>query len=155
MTNSQTKNELSTKTVITLCPEAQRTVCNQDGTITVHIPINFRKHGGRRYIIMPDAVQQVYKAPVEKESLLKAIGQAFEWKAMLDEGKVTTMTELAAKADINLSYLARVLRLTLLAPDIIDAILNGKQPQQLTLLEIFKSMPADWNEQRVQYGFAE
>jgi hypothetical protein len=42
----------------------------------------------------------------------------------------------------------------LLAPDIIEAILNGKQPQQLTLLEIFKSMPADWNEQRVQYGFA-
>lgn len=154
MSNSPQRNEHNSRTMVTLCPDFKRTVCNQDGTITVHIPISIKKHGGRRYIITPDAAQETYKTPVEKESLLKAIGQAFEWKAMLDEGKASSMAELAAKADINPSYLARVFRLTLLAPDIIDAILNGKQPQQLTLLDIFKSMPADWNEQRVQYGFA-
>lgn len=91
--------------------------------------------------------------PVKKESLLKALGQAFEWKAMLEDGRAASMTDLATKARGNPSYIARVLRLTLLAPDIVEAILDGTQPKQLTLLDIFRSLPADWNEQREQFGF--
>ena len=139
---------------VTVSVGKQQTVANDDGSITVHIPISFKKHGGRKYIIAPDAVPEDFKKPAEKESLLKAIGQAFEWRAMLEEGKANSMTELAVKAKANHSYIARVMRLTLLAPDIIESILKGKQPKELTLLDIFRSLPADWNEQRQQFGFA-
>lgn len=139
---------------VTVTLGKQQTVTHEDGAFTVHIPITFKRHGGRKYIIAPDSLPEAFTPPAEKESLLKAIGQAFEWKAMLDEGKAATMTELATKAKVNLSYLARVLRLTLLAPDIIEAILCGKQPKTLSLLDIFRSMPYDWSEQRQQYGFA-
>jgi len=133
--------------------EKQSCVTNQDGTITVHIPISFKKHGGRKYIITPEAMPEQYTAPVEKDSILKAIGQAFTWKSMIEEGKVASVTELAKKLKVNESYAGRIVRLTLLAPDILESLLNGRQPKYLTLRDLSKPFPLDWNEQREQLGF--
>lgn len=131
--------------------EERRT--NHDGTITVHIPISFKRHGGRRYILAPNAVSEEYMPPKEYAPILKAIAQAFHWKEMIDSGQVSSASDLAAKIKVNESYMARVLRLSLLAPDIIEVLLDGRQPKQLTLLDLFKPIPLDWNEQRIQYGF--
>lgn len=126
---------------------------NHDGTVSVHIPITFKKHGGRKYIISPETMPEEYRTPKESDSILKAIGQAFLWKQMIDTGEVTSTADLAQKLKMNESYTGRVLRLTLLAPDIIDAIVSGCQPKHLTLRDFLKPVPHDWNEQREMYGF--
>ncbi|MBX9726354.1 MAG: hypothetical protein K2X09_03730 [Rickettsiales bacterium] len=131
----------------------QESRTNHDGTITVHIPVSFQKRGGRKYIIAPDAIPEEYRPPKESSSILKAIAQAFYWREMIESGEVISVTDLARKIDMNESYLARVLRLSLLAPDIIRALVEGRQPRTLTLLELFKPIPLDWNEQRERYGF--
>ena len=132
----------------------QESRTNHDGTITVYIPISFQKRGGRKYIIAPDAIPEEYRPPKESSSILKAIAQAFYWREMIESGEVISVTDLARKIDMNESYIARVLRLSLLAPDIIRALVEGRQPRTLTLLELFKPIPLDWNEQRERYGFA-
>jgi hypothetical protein len=138
---------------VRLVAQEQTMRTNHDGTISVHIPITFRKHGGRKYIISADTVPDEYKPPKESDSILKAIGQAFLWKQMIDSGEVTSTADLALKLKMNESYTGRVLRLTLLAPDIVEAIVAGRQPKHLTLRDFLKPVPHDWDEQRQQYGF--
>jgi hypothetical protein len=146
-----------------LLPELQTVRKNDDGSVTVHIPITFVKEGGKRYIITPphpldDAppgtVDTKGMASKPRMPILKALAQAFEWMDMIDRGEASSSRELAKKLKVNESYLARILRLTLLAPDIIEALLDGKQPEKLTLADLLKPVPYDWNEQRVKYGFA-
>lgn len=143
--------------------ELQTVSKNDDGSITVHIPITFVKQGGKRYIITPphpldDAppgtVDTKGMTAKPRISILKALAQAFEWRDMIDRGEAHSSTELAKKLKVNESYFARILRLSLLAPDIIEALLDGKQPEKLTLGDLLKSVPYDWSEQRIKYGFA-
>ncbi len=80
--------------------------------------------------------------------MIKALARAFRWRRMLDTGAVATVTEIAARERINASYVSRVLRLTLLAPDIVEAILDGNQPPEMTLPVLMGPFPVDWAEQR-------
>ena len=152
MHNSQDNATLHS---LQLAGSKQQPRTNEDGTITIHIPITLKKHGGRRYIISPDNLPAAYLPPQEKDSILKAIGQAFAWKEMIDSGKVTSVADLALKLEANESYTGRVLRLTMLAPDIISAILHGRQPKHLTLRDFLKPIPYSWEDQRQLYGFAQ
>ena len=136
---------------IKLITENQRSVTNDDGTITVHIPISFKRHGGRKYIIAPDAIPSEYQTPANKESLLKALGRAFEWKEMLAADPTLNHDIIADKVGLPRSYVSRVMKVTLLAPDIIDLILDGNQPKHMNLADVSK-MPSDWNEQREYFG---
>jgi hypothetical protein len=136
---------------VKLITENQRTVTNEDGTITVHIPISFKRHGGRKYIIAPEGIPDQYALPKGKESLLKAIGRAFAWQTMLDSDAALTHDDIAETANLPRSYVSRVMRATLLAPDIIEAILDGRQPKHMTLTDLTR-MPSDWNEQREYFG---
>lgn len=132
-------------------PERQRAVTNKDGTITVHIPISFKRHGGRKYIIAPEAIPEEYASPLASTSLLKALGRAFEWQAMIESDRALTMDEIADKTNLPRSYVSKVMKITLLAPDIIESILDGKQPKHMTLADVVK-MPSDWNQQREYFG---
>jgi len=67
---------------------------------------------------------------------------------MLESGEFATITDLAESEGIAPSYMTRVLRLTLLAPDIIEAILDGKQGPEVTLARVLEPFPLDWWEQR-------
>ena len=67
---------------------------------------------------------------------------------MLETGRFATINELAAAEKINSSYVSRVLRLTLLAPDIVEAILDGRQPEQMGLDLLLRPFPVDWHQQR-------
>lgn len=138
---------------VRLVPQQQTMHSNHDGTISVHIPVTFKKHGGRKYIISPHSMPEEYQPAKESDSILRAIAQAFHWKGMIERGEVISVADLAIKLNMNESYTGRVLRLTLLAPDIIDAILAGRQPKHLTLRDFLKPMSHDWNGQREQYGF--
>ena len=83
-------------------------------------------------------------------AMVKAIARAFRWRDMLESGEYATIREIANAEKINETYVGRVLRLTLLAPDIVEAILNGRQPTQLQLDGLMRRFPVVWNEQRAK-----
>jgi hypothetical protein len=81
-------------------------------------------------------------------AVVKAIARAFRWREMLENGTHATIAEIAAAEKINESYVGRVLRLTLLAPDIVEAILSGRQPTDMTLAVLMEPFAVEWTEQR-------
>ena len=84
-------------------------------------------------------------------TLVKALARAFRWKRMLESGEFATIAELAEREGIAPSYMTRVLRLTLLAPDIVEAILDGKQGPAVTLAQVLEPFPMDWGSQRSSF----
>ena len=117
--------------------------------ITVRVPFRIVKRGGRKEIQPPA------DAPVQRRTdntLIKALARGFRWKRMLEAGRFATMAELGEHEKIATSYLTRVLRLTLLAPDIVDAILDGRQGPQITLANLLDACPLDWEEQPRYFG---
>jgi len=115
------------------------------GTCTVTVPITFRKRGGRKDILGPDGpVAWTPPRPSVNSTLVNAIARAFRWQHMLESSLHGSISELAAAERINESYLARVLRLTLLAPDIVEAVLDGGEPTAITLDKLMKPFPIEW-----------
>lgn len=80
-------------------------------------------------------------------TLIKAVARAFRWRGMLESGDFATINELAAAEKINPSYVSRMLRLTLLAPGMVEAILDGRQPEGVTLPALLEGVPVGWGEQ--------
>ena len=117
-------------------------------TVTLHIPFRVLKRGGRKEMQLPEGSAQPRRTD---NTLVKALARAFRWKRMLESGEFATIAELAEREGIAPSYVTRVLRLTLLAPDIVEAILNGKQGPEVTLAQVLKPFPAAWNEQRPRF----
>ena len=119
-------------------------------TVIVRVPISIRRRGGRKLVLAPDG-SNVTTGPVRRHidnAMVKAIARAFRWREMLESGKYATIREIAATEKINESYVGRVLRLTLLAPDIVEAILSGRQPAGLQLDVLMRRFPVGWREQR-------
>ena len=114
-------------------------------TMTLHVPFRIVKRGGRKEMQMPDRVRPV-RTP--DSTLVKALARAFRWKRMLESGEFATIAELAEREGIAPSYMTRVLRLTLLAPDIVEAILDGKQGPEVTLARLLEPFAACFEEQR-------
>jgi hypothetical protein len=82
--------------------------------------------------------------------MVKALARAFRWKRMLDQGRYGSITEVAASEKIDRGFVGTLLRLTLLAPDIIEAILDGRQPAGLGLPALLKPFPVEWDRQRAE-----
>jgi hypothetical protein len=80
--------------------------------------------------------------------MVKAIARAFRWREILENGTYATIREIAVAEQINESYVGRVLRLTLLAPDIVEAILGGRQPAEMQLEHMLRRFPVEWQPQR-------
>ena len=119
-------------------------------TVTVRIPISIRKRGGRKLVLAPDGTIDTGAVICRRidNAMVKAIARAFRWREMLENGTHATIAEIAAAEKINESYVGRVLRLTLLAPDIVEAILGGRQPAGLQLEDLLRRFPVLWAEQR-------
>jgi hypothetical protein len=109
--------------------------------LTIRIPLKVRKRGGRKTMIAPDVLAMPARVDV---ALVKALARAFRWRRLLEDGSFSTIKELAAAEKINASYLCRVLRLTLLAPTIVEAILDGRQPEGVTLPRLMEGVEVEW-----------
>jgi hypothetical protein len=118
-------------------------------TLTVVIPLRVKPRGGRKAMVTPGVLAL---EPRQDITLIKAVARAFRWRRMLESGRFATINELAAAEKINSSYVSRVLRLTLLAPDIVEAILDGRQPAALQMDALLKPMPLEWAAQRAALG---
>ena len=123
---------------------------NGDGrSMTVRVPISIRKRGGRKLVLAPDGAE-VTAAPSTRHvdnAMVKAIARAFRWRDMLESSEYATIREIANAEKINESYVGRVLRLTLLAPDLVEVILDGRQPVSLQLDGLMRRFPPNWGEQ--------
>ncbi|MBX6382609.1 MAG: hypothetical protein IRZ07_06485 [Microbispora sp.] len=119
-------------------------------SITVRVPLTIRRRGGRKLVVTPDgsvpgaAPARIRAAP----ALVKALARAHRWKRLLESGRYGSLAELARAEKIDRSYLGKMLRLTLLAPDLTEAILDGRQPDGLGLPQLAGSFSVDWRQQR-------
>lgn len=117
-------------------------------SITVRVPLAIRHRPGRKTVVTPttDGV-----APVTTRAdpaLVKALARAFRYQRMLDQGQYASITEMAAAERLERGYLGSLLRLTLLAPDIVSAILDGRQPDGLTFAVLDGGVQVGWDAQR-------
>jgi hypothetical protein len=117
-------------------------------TVTVEIPFTIRKRGGRKKIIPPDGASG-WVSPRARidNTMIKAIARGFRWRKLLETGVYGTLEEIAAAEKINPSYVSRLLRTTLLAPEIVEAILDGRQPADMTLALLMQPFGVLWAEQ--------
>jgi hypothetical protein len=117
-------------------------------TLTVSVPLVIRRRGGRKHVVAPDGTPAW--APRQRHidsTLVKAMARAFRWRKLLETGQYATIDEIGAAEKINCSYVSRVMRLTLLAPDIVEAILDGRASAELTLPALFRPFPVEWEGQ--------
>jgi hypothetical protein len=125
-----------------------------DGTtLVVRIPIHFQRRGGRKRIVAPDGREIAPSSKSQPDgTLVKALARAWRWQRMLDEGIYGTISEIGDAENISKSYVSRILRLALLAPDIVEAIVAGKTDHAIMLEELERPLPASWAEQREHFG---
>ena len=115
-------------------------------TITVTVPIHFERRGGRKIVISPFSNHPPLQRP--DNALIKALARAHRWQRMVETGECANIADLAKAERINQSYVYRLIRLTLLAPDIVEAILNGQQSPGMTISSLTGYIPVEWIEQR-------
>ena len=122
-----------------------------DQTTAISVPFTIRTRGGRKLILTPDGTPASPPTRSRPDSaLIKALARGFRWQKMLREGDYQTLEEIADAENINSSYISRLLRMTLLAPEIVEGILAGRQPEVLTMARAMKPFPAEWRRQSVR-----
>ena len=103
-------------------------------------------------IMTPEGVAAPARKPSRDETLVKALVRAHRWRRKIESGRARSVTDLAEQEGVTDAYVCRLLPLTCLAPDIVEAILDGRQPKGLRLAEILGNGPLDWNDQRKRPG---
>ena len=123
-----------------------------DDTLVMRSPMRFQRRGGRKRIVAPDGGEIVLTSkPQPDGTLVKALARAWRWQRMLDDGIYASVSEIGDAENISKSYVSRILRLALLAPDIVEAILVGKTGQSTMLERLERPLPASWEEQRLAF----
>ena len=118
-------------------------------TVTLHVPFRVVKRGGRKEMQLPNGSLPPRRTD---NTLVKALARAFRWKRLLESGEYATIAELAKRESIAPSYMTRILRLTLLSPDIVEAIVCGTQGRDVSLERALMPFPMEWLEQQEQLG---
>jgi len=130
------------------------TMSHTDGGIVVSVPLTMKKRNGRKEIIVPGAFSgETGLRANHQEALVIALARAHRWKKLLDDGRFKSVTDIAEAVGLDVSFAARIIRLTLLAPDIVEAILMGNEPSGLSLTKLTKVRSPIWTEQRRELGF--
>lgn len=128
-------------------------IMHDNGAVRIRVPMQLKRRGGRKQVIVPEGLDQ-RPSPVPRlgNPLAIAVARALRWQELLEDGTYPSMYALAEKLGVDNRYVARLLDLTLLAPDIIETILNGTEPDGLSLEKLFRA-PMGWGEQRRVLGF--
>ena len=115
--------------------------------LVVQVPLTIKRRCGRKEIIAPAGLDSAAGQTRTNRGLAVMLARAHRWQGLLESGRYASIGQLARDAGVDNSYLARLLRLTLLAPDLIESILNGTEPDGLSLKKLYR-MPLDWEEQK-------
>lgn len=122
-------------------------------TLTIRIPMRLRRRSGRKLIMTPEGSAAATPKPRRDETLVKALIRAHRWRRKIESGRAKSITDLAEQEGVTVAYVCRLLPLTCLAPNILEAILDGRQPKGLRLAEVLGNGPLGWDEQRTTLGF--
>ena len=124
-----------------------------DGRLTLSVPIQIKRRNGRKLVTLPNGeTAPVRPWDVAPTSIQLALARGHRWLAMLESGEVRALKEIATREGIDNSYVSRMVNLTTLAPDIVDAILDDTLPNHITLFDLAVDPPALWDEQRARFG---
>lgn len=121
------------------------------------VSLTIRRKQNRKVMTPPPGEQSVLGTGGEDIAMIRTLGKAFYWQRLLDEGKFATIRDLSMSMKVEHGWMAEVLRMTTLAPDIIEAVLDGQQPRHLNLQTLrgrHDPLPRDWQEQRKLFGFS-
>jgi hypothetical protein len=125
---------------------------SDDRTITVRIPISIRRRGAKKLVLAPGgSVQLSFRRRVDNV-MVKALARAFRWQQLLENGTYATIAEIAESEKINETYVGRLLRLTLLSPQMVEEIVSGRHPVKLDLALLMRPIPVVWKEQTLRLG---
>ncbi len=124
-------------------------------TITLHVPVTFRRRGGRKLVIGPEGTAAPVTAkPAVDDTLVRTLVKAHRWRRRIETGKARSITDLAEQEKVTIAYVAKLLAFTGLAPDIVMAILDGRQPRGLSANRMLQTVPEAWDEQRRLWEFS-
>ena len=116
----------------------------------LHVPVSFRRRGVEAKVILGrNAVSGTHD-----RKLIETVARARSWLDRLLDGTAATINDLAARENLHASEVSRIIPLAFLAPDIIEAVLKGEQPVELTVEKLVRCrLPASWGKQRQLLGF--
>ncbi|MEG3641627.1 hypothetical protein [Magnetococcus sp. PR-3] len=129
------------------------TLTDDKKTIIITMPIDLKRRGSRRQIIIPDGMKLPFFKPKQDEAIVRALARAFKWQKEIETGKVRSAKELASREKMDPAFMSKTIRLTQLAPDIVEAIIEGRQPKSLALSDLMRGFSDVWLEQRDVLGF--
>ncbi len=131
------------------------TLVEDNQSLIIRIPMRMKKRAGRKEIIVPEGLiySKIPSRATYQKALVNAFARAYRWQEILESGKYSSIKEMADTFGLKASYMSRIMRLTRLAPDIVEAILRGDEPSGLSLNMLVKEFPWDWEKQRVKFGF--
>jgi hypothetical protein len=121
--------------------------------MTIRIPVRLQRRGGRKLIMTPEGVAAPAPKPRRDDTLIKGLVRAHRWRRKIESGQAKSITDLAEQEEVTVAYVCRLLPLTCLAPNIVEAILDGRQPKGLKLAEMLGNGPIGWEEQRGAWEF--
>jgi hypothetical protein len=117
--------------------------------LTTFIPVHIKRHGGRK-VVIPAATGD--KMPEHDAPILTALSKAFHWQRLIDDGIVSSGSDIARQEGLNQSTVNELLRLALLSPAVVRSILDGHQPKTLSLIWLKNNLlPPDWDEQHALF----
>ncbi len=132
---------------------APEVIQSSDGRLTLSVPIQFKRRAGRKQVTLPNGEAGKPRPwDTAATALQLALARGHRWLAMLEAGEVKSLKEIAEREGVDNSYVSRMVNLTALAPDIVDAILQNTLPDHLTLFDLAVDPPASWEEQRRRVG---
>lgn len=120
-----------------------------NGDAVVRIPVKLRRRSGKRRL--REAKVHCAEPSPDLTALQAALARGFRWRAMLDAGKVASMKDIADSENVDRSYVARMINMTLLAPELIEAILDDTVPDW-TLDDVAIAPPDRWDEQLAKFS---
>ena len=122
---------------------------SSDGRLTLSVPIQFKRRAGRKQVTLPNGEPGKPRPwDTAATALQLALARGHRWLRMLESGDAKSPREIAALQGVDNSYVSRMVNLTTLAPDIVDAILLNELPDHLTLFDLASDTPLSWAAQR-------
>ena len=110
-------------------------------TLTIRIPMRLQRRGGRKLIMTPEGVAAPARKPSRDETLIKALVRAHRWRRQIESGRAKSITDVAEQEGVTVAYVCRIPPLTRLAPDIVEAILDVRQPKGLRVVTLLRKNP--------------
>lgn len=156
MGDTKTQSQRAAARSVVITPSGKSRQFESGGRTVTFVPLSIKRRHRTKLIVPPDGDAGARGTISIDLPLLRTLGKAFYWERLIESGEVANATELARQFELEAGWVSEVLRMTLLAPDIVRAILDGQQPRHLNLHAVRgrqKEVPLDWQEQRRLFGF--